>query len=91
MWKIAYAASSALAADRKALARESAATAGRIRSAIERLAQDPLGIPGVKLLVPASAGLFRIKISDWRVVFALDRGNRAILVVRIARRKDVYR
>jgi mRNA interferase RelE/StbE len=34
---------------------------------------------------------YRIRVGDYRIVYAIDDGARVVLVARIAHRRDVYR
>lgn len=60
----------------------------RIGAAIEALAVDPRP-PGVVRL--AGRDDFRIRVGDYRIVYAVDDPGRVVLVARIAHRRDVYR
>ena len=66
---------------------------GRIRARILRtittLGNDPRP-PGVKALV-GEAGLWRIRVGDYRVVYEINDTELIVLVVRVAHRSDVYR
>ena len=53
------------------------------------LGNDPRP-PGVKALV-GEAGLWRIRVGDYRVVYEINDTELIVLVVRIAHRSDVYR
>jgi mRNA interferase RelE/StbE len=60
----------------------------RVVSAIDRLAEEPLaGTP----LKGGLRGLRRLRIGDHRVIYELLDNELIILVVRIARRRTVYR
>lgn len=60
----------------------------RIRSAIDGLAMDPRPHGVVKL---AGRDDYRIRVGDYRVVYAVDDGELLVLVARIAHRQEVYR
>jgi mRNA interferase RelE/StbE len=34
---------------------------------------------------------FRIRVGDYRIVYAVDEGEELVLIARIAHRRDVYR
>lgn len=60
----------------------------RIGAAIDALAVEPRP-PGVVRL--AGRDDFRIRVGDYRIVYAVDNAARLVLVARIAHRRDVYR
>jgi mRNA interferase RelE/StbE len=60
----------------------------RIRAAIDLLAADPRPPGAVKL---ASRDDYRIRVGDYRIVYAVDDAERLVLVARIAHRREVYR
>ena len=60
----------------------------RIVAAIDGLAVEPRPSGAVKL---AGRGDFRIRVGDYRIVYAVDDAERLVLVARIAHRRDVYR
>lgn len=60
----------------------------RIRSAIDGLAMDPRPAGVVKL---AGRDDYRVRVGDYRVVYAVDDDDERVLVARIAHRREVYR
>jgi len=60
----------------------------RIGKAIDALAADPRPPGAVKL---AGHDDFRIRVGDYRVVYAVDDTERLVLFARIAHRREVYR
>jgi mRNA interferase RelE/StbE len=66
---------------------------GRIRARILRaivaLAEDPRP-PGVKALI-GEAGVWRVRIGDYRVVYEINDTELIVLVIRVAHRSDAYR
>ena len=60
----------------------------RIASAIDGLATDPRPHGAVKL---AGRDDFRVRVGDYRIVYAVDDAERLVLVARIAHRREVYR
>ncbi len=60
----------------------------RIESAIDGLAADPRPHGAAKL---AGRDDFRIRVGDYRIVYAVDDAERLVLVARIAHRREVYR
>ena len=61
----------------------------RVDARILALAEDPRP-PGAKRLA-GSEGLHRIRVGDYRVVYAIEDDVLLVLVVRIGHRRDVYR
>ncbi len=59
----------------------------RIESAIDGLASNPR--PGSTKL--AGRNDFRIRVGDYRIVYAVDDRERLVIIARIAHRRDVYR
>jgi mRNA interferase RelE/StbE len=60
----------------------------RIVSRIRDLAQAPRP-PGCEKL--SGRELYRIRQGDYRVLYAVNDAERAVTVVRVAHRRDVYR
>lgn len=60
----------------------------RIRAAIDDLAVEPRPRGAVKL---AGRDDYRVRVGDYRVVYAVDDLERLVLVARIAHRREVYR
>lgn len=77
---------------RPAAAREYSRLQGRlrdrIRTAIDGLAVDPRPVGGITL---AGRDDYRIRVGDYRVVYAVDDAERLVIVARIAHRREVYR
>ena len=63
-------------------------TAERIKPAAEALRDDPRP-PGAKMLT-GSRGLWRIRIGDYRIVYAIDDQRHVIRVAAVGHRRDVY-
>ena len=61
---------------------------GRIRAAIDGLTTDPRPVGCVKL---AGRDDYRVRVGEYRVVYAVDDAERLVLVARIAHRREVYR
>ncbi len=61
----------------------------RILTAIEELALDPRPAGCRKLR--NSRDLWRIRVSDYRVVYRVDDGERSVVVLIVRHRSDVYR
>ena len=74
---------------RKELERLPWAAARRILSAIERLGADPRPA-GVRKLQGAE-DLWRLRVRDYRVIYAIDHARHLVDVLVIRHRKDAYR
>lgn len=77
----------AKAADRKIDALDGSVRPRVIR-AIQALKSDPRP-PGCKKM--AGADLWRIRIGDHRVVYAIEDAQLIVLVVRVGHRREIYR
>ena len=62
--------------------------AERIKSAAEALRDDPRP-SGAKMLT-GSHGLWRIRVGDYRIVYAIDDQRRLVRVAAVGHRRDVY-
>lgn len=63
--------------------------ARRIANAVDGLAREPRP-PGARSLV-GYPGLWRVRISDYRVVYSIKDAELIVLALRVAHRRDVYR
>ncbi|HUO10948.1 MAG TPA: type II toxin-antitoxin system RelE/ParE family toxin [Phycisphaerae bacterium] len=61
----------------------------RIDKAIMALAHMPRP-SGCKKLA-GQAGLYRIRVGDWRIVYEIDDASRVIIIAIVGHRSDVYR
>ena len=61
----------------------------RLDACILGLAKDPLP-PGVKKL-KNSDGLYRVRVSDYRIIYRIEQEVLTVLVVRVGHRREVYR
>ena len=61
----------------------------RLDVCILGLAYDPLP-PGVKKL-KNSDGLYRVRVSDYRIIYRIEQEVLTVLVVKIGHRREVYR
>lgn len=75
-------------ADLLALGRRDQRQAERIRLAMHRYASESIG-DVVKLT--DRAGLYRLRVGDWRVLFAFEDGGLIVLALRVLNRRDAYR
>jgi mRNA interferase RelE/StbE len=60
----------------------------RISGAIDGLASNPRPTGTAKL---AGRDDYRIRVGDYRIVYAVDDDERLVLIARIAHRREVYR
>jgi len=63
--------------------------ARRVLAVIEKLTQNPRPAGCVKLT--GSQNDWRIRISDWRVIFTIDDAKRVVDISAIRHRSDAYR
>jgi mRNA interferase RelE/StbE len=63
--------------------------ASRILPKIEELATDPFPPQSIKL--KGSEQLYRIRVGDYRVVYAVDTEASRILIYHVRHRREVYR
>ncbi len=61
-----------------------------INVAIDSLKQDPLTGPNIKRLHGKLAGLFRIRVGDYRIVYKIDEAKQSVLIFAIGQRGSVY-
>ncbi|MEQ8413820.1 MAG: type II toxin-antitoxin system RelE/ParE family toxin [Imperialibacter sp.] len=61
-----------------------------ISSSIDALAENPRP-DGSKKLKGSNESLWRIRVGDYRVIYAIEDKIKIISVRRIAHRKDIYR
>lgn len=59
----------------------------RIISAIKKLAADPRPHGAKKL---SGYPYYRIRVGDYRVIYAIDDGRLTVLVVKVGHRKGIY-
>jgi mRNA interferase RelE/StbE len=60
----------------------------RVQKAIDDLAIEPRPPGAAKL---AGREDYRVRVGDYRIVYAVDDEQRLVLVARIAHRREVYR
>lgn len=73
----------------KALDKMDAELRGRIVRAIRLLEGDPRH-PGV-IKMTGAEDLYRVRVGDWRIVYAIRDRELVVLVIRMAHRREVYR
>jgi mRNA interferase RelE/StbE len=74
---------------RKELERLPASVAERILAKVEALAGNPRPVGVIKL--HGKKNLWRMRVGDYRVVYSIDDFPKAVDVVVIRHRRDVYR
>lgn len=62
---------------------------GRILRKLEALQQDPRPFGVEKLAGPED--LYRVRVGDWRIVYAIRDRELVVIVIRIGHRREVYR
>ena len=62
----------------------------RLDRCFDQLKADPRRHPNIKALSGAYSGYFRYRVGDYRVVYAIDQSARAVQIVVIAHRREVY-
>jgi mRNA interferase RelE/StbE len=72
----------------KQIARLPAPTQDRIENALRALADDPRPQGSGKLR--GREGL-RVRVGDFRIIYLVDDDQRAVTVVQVGHRRDVYR
>ena len=60
----------------------------RITAAIDALAKDPRPHGSQKL---AGSDDYRVRVGDYRIVYAVEDAERLVIIARIAHRREVYR
>jgi mRNA interferase RelE/StbE len=63
--------------------------ASRILPKIEELATDPFPPQSIKL--KGSEQLYRVRVGDYRIVYAVDAEASRILIYHVRHRREVYR
>lgn len=61
----------------------------RIAGVIELLSVEPRP-PGAKMLRGGEHGRWRVRVGDYRVVYAIEGDRLIVLVLRVAHRREVY-
>jgi mRNA interferase RelE/StbE len=67
-----------------------ASLARKLARCFVHLEKDPRAGNNVKRLTGPLGGLYRSRVGDSRVVYAVDDGRKIVSVVTIADRRDVY-
>ena len=61
----------------------------RIIRKLETIEDNPRPMGIEKLTGPDN--LYRVRVGDWRIVYAIQDRNLVVLVVKVAHRREVYR
>ena len=61
----------------------------RIDDVLTKLATDPRPAGGIKLR--GYENLYRVRVGDWRIIYAIEADRLIILIIEIAPRGDAYR
>ena len=61
----------------------------RVFGRIETLESDPLPRQSVKL--EGSEQLYRLRVGDYRIIYAIDHPNRQIIIHHVRHRREAYR
>ena len=61
----------------------------RIRRAIRALAEEPR--PAGYKKMTGYENLYRIRVGDWRIIYAIEDKNLIVLVLEVAPRSGIYR
>ena len=72
----------------KQIARLSTEMQDRVEAALQALAEEPRP-QGCRRLT--NRGGWRIRVGDFRIVYEIDDDQRAVTVLRVGHRRDVYR
>ncbi len=62
--------------------------AKRIRAKIEQYASDPASLANNVIALQGQSGVYRLRVGDWRVIFAED--GKVIAIIRITPRGGAY-
>ena len=74
---------------RKTLDRLPADLYGRMMRKLESLQENPRPVGVEKLAGPED--LYRVRVGDWRIVYAVRDRELVVIVIRIGHRREVYR
>jgi mRNA interferase RelE/StbE len=61
----------------------------RVFKQVETLQDNPLPRGSRKL--SGAEELYRIRVGDYRIIYAIDKGGRQVIVYYVRHRRDVYR
>jgi mRNA interferase RelE/StbE len=75
-------------ADLQEIARRDVGVVRRITEAVARYVEHDQG--DVRRLT-GQAGMSRLRVGDWRVLFTLEDQGQTVLILRVLNRRDAYR
>jgi mRNA interferase RelE/StbE len=61
----------------------------QIRRKLDILAQDPFANAQVKAM-KGDGGAYRLRVGDYRIIYAMENAKLIVTIIRIGHRKDVY-
>lgn len=61
----------------------------RVRAVLLNLQKDPRPYTSIKLR--GSDNTYRVRISDYRIVYTIDNGKCLVLVLRVRHRREIHR
>jgi mRNA interferase RelE/StbE len=61
----------------------------RVFKRIEALKDDPFPRQSIKLA--GAQQLYRVRVSDYRMIYGVDKDNRQVIIYYVRHRRDVYR
>jgi mRNA interferase RelE/StbE len=85
MWSVTYTTDAI-----KALSRMDRVIAKRVRSRILALAQNPMA-PNNNVKKLTGVEGYRLRVGDWRVVYALKRQVLTVIVIGVGHRSEVHK
>lgn len=62
-----------------------------VTDAVRRICEDPVSAPGVKPLKGPLRGKRRVRVGDYRLIYAHDPRLRVVDILVLDHRRDVYR
>jgi mRNA interferase RelE/StbE len=74
---------------RKTVDRLPGDTHARVMRKLEALEENPRPVGVEKLAGPED--LYRVRVGDWRIVYAIRDRELVVIVIRIGHRREVYR
>ncbi|MDM8555691.1 type II toxin-antitoxin system RelE/ParE family toxin [Desulfococcaceae bacterium HSG7] len=71
--------------------RVDAVTVGRINNTLEKLEENPFGLPNTKHLKAEFIGSCRIRIGNIRIIYSVNDSEKIVYIEVIGFRGDVYK
>ena len=63
----------------------------QLRTRLEALGRDPLGMPGVTAMAGQWKGFYRMRHGDLRIIYTLETSDQTVVIAHIGPRGDVYK